>query len=1107
MDSPTTIQNPAAADPHHPPEEKDRARLPCHYVGIGASAGGLEAIEAFFRNMKPESGLAFIVIQHLSPDYKSLMVELLSKRTEMPVRRAQEGAKVEADTIYLIPPKTNLKIFHGKLLLVEQDPNRGINLPIDVFLRSLAEDRGEKAIAVILSGTGSDGMRGVRAIKESGGMVMVQSEDSAKFDGMPKSAISTGLADFILPPEEMPKQLLSFAEHPYVARRSRSDALVSSEDDLTRIFSLLRERSKVDFTFYKPSTVIRRIQRRMTVNQIQDLSAYVRCMEDHPSEISALYRELLIGVTSFFRDRQVFESLQQRWLPKLMANTENNEIRMWVAGCSTGEEAYTLAILFRECMEMLDQSLDLKIFATDVDRDAVLQAGSGMYPESIAADLSPRMLAKYFFRKNENFQVARNIRETVVFAQHNLLKDPPFTNIDLISCRNLLIYLQPVLQRKALELFNFSLVPEGLLLLGTSETVGDMGECFKALDHKSKIYQSRGRRRPLQEPISSAALAENRQGPPRGTGRMGRYAVQLELEEERILERLTRVLTDGYLPPTVIVNESFEILHSLGDTSGFFSLPSGKMHNDITKMVTRELSIPVATGIQKVFKTNEEVRYSNIGVRIGGEPKILNLKFRSLPGKKSQEPLAVVFIEPVSSNGASCSDSDEPTFDVSEETRQRIADLEQELQFTRENLQATIEELETSNEELQATNEELLASNEELQSTNEELQSVNEELYTVNAEYQRKIIELTEVNNDLENMYASTQIGTLFLDENLEIRKFTPQINRIFRVSDVDVGRPLSAVPHRLKDVGVLDLVRKVQSESLPREVEVLSDDGRWYLMRLLPYSVAPDTFSGVVLSFIDISQTKSIQKALERNRSDYRQTRRSAKVGSWKWDLSENTMEWSETVLQLLGTDSSTFQGRLGDFLLFVHPEDRDRVEQSIQACLNEEIRCQIELRVVRPDGAERWISLNGSVDRDADGNARRLFGVIQDISDRIRAQETARLLESVICDSNDALLVQDFDGAIRGWNPGAVELYGWEEVQALRMNIREMIPPDSRKLWRQMLDKVRQGESIKRMQCRRTDRHGNEFPVRVTATRLLDNQGRPAAVATTEQKILTDA
>lgn len=1107
MDSPTTIQNPAAADPHHPPEEKDRARLPSHYVGIGASAGGLEAIEAFFRNMKPESGLAFIVIQHLSPDYKSLMVELLSKRTEMPVRRAQEGAKVEADTIYLIPPKTNLKIFHGKLLLVEQDPNRGINLPIDVFLRSLAEDRGEKAIAVILSGTGSDGMRGVRAIKESGGMVMVQSEDSAKFDGMPKSAISTGLADFILPPEEMPKQLLSFAEHPYVARRSRSDALVSSEDDLTRIFSLLRERSKVDFTFYKPSTVIRRIQRRMTVNQIQDLSAYVRCMEDHPSEISALYRELLIGVTSFFRDRQVFESLQQRWLPKLMANTENNEIRMWVAGCSTGEEAYTLAILFRECMEMLDQSLDLKIFATDVDRDAVLQAGSGMYPESIAADLSPRMLAKYFFRKNENFQVARNIRETVVFAQHNLLKDPPFTNIDLISCRNLLIYLQPVLQRKALELFNFSLVPEGLLLLGTSETVGDMGECFKALDHKSKIYQSRGRRRPLQEPISSAALAENRQGPPRGTGRMGRYAVQLELEEERILERLTRVLTDGYLPPTVIVNESFEILHSLGDTSGFFSLPSGKMHNDITKMVTRELSIPVATGIQKVFKTNEEVRYSNIGVRIGGEPKILNLKFRSLPGKKSQEPLAVVFIEPVSSNGASCSDSDEPTFDVSEETRQRIADLEQELQFTRENLQATIEELETSNEELQATNEELLASNEELQSTNEELQSVNEELYTVNAEYQRKIIELTEVNNDLENMYASTQIGTLFLDENLEIRKFTPQINRIFRVSDVDVGRPLSAVPHRLKDVGVLDLVRKMQSESLPREVEVLSDDGRWYLMRLLPYSVAPDTFSGVVLSFIDISQTKSIQKALERNRSDYRQTRRSAKVGSWKWDLSENTMEWSETVLQLLGTDSSTFQGRLGDFLLFVHPEDRDRVEQSIQACLNEEIRCQIELRVVRPDGAERWISLNGSVDRDADGNARRLFGVIQDISDRIRAQETARLLESVICDSNDALLVQDFDGAIRGWNPGAVELYGWEEVQALRMNIREMIPPDSRKLWRQMLDKVRQGESIKRMQCRRTDRHGNEFPVRVTATRLLDNQGRPAAVATTEQKILTDA
>ncbi|HHP7235228.1 MAG TPA: chemotaxis protein CheB [Desulfobacterales bacterium] len=1103
MDSPTTMQNSrnASSDPQ-PPNENKPPRHPSHYVGIGASAGGLEAIEAFFKQMKPGSGLAFIVIQHLSPDYKSLMVELLSKRTEIPVKRAQEGAEVEADTIYLIPPKTNLKIFHGKLLLVEQDHNRGINLPIDIFLRSLAEDQGEKAIAVILSGTGSDGMRGIRAIKESGGMVMVQSEDSAKFDGMPKSAISTGLADFILTPEEMPQQLLSFAEPPYVARRNRAENLVSSEDDLTRIFSLLRERNKVDFTHYKPSTVIRRIQRRMTVNQVHDLSDYVRYMEAHPAEISSLYRELLIGVTSFFRDRQVFESLQRNWLPQLIANTGGNEIRMWVAGCSTGEEAYTLAILFRECMEMLDQSLDLKIFATDVDRDAILQAGSGIYPESIAADLSPRMLAKYFFRKNEHFQVVRNIRETVVFAQHNLLKDPPFTNINLISCRNLLIYLQPILQRKALELFNFSLAPQGLLLLGTSETVGDMSEYFKALDHKGKIYRSRGKRRPLQEPISSASLSGSRNGSPANTG-VSRRPFQREFEEERLLERLSRVLTDTYLPLTVIVNESFEILHSLGDTRGFFSLPPGKMHNDITKMVTRELSIPVATGIQKVFKTNQEVRYSNIRLQVDGESKNLHLNIRPLPGKKGQDPLAVIFIEPVPANGDSCAAADEPMFDVSRETEQRIADLEQELQFTRENLQATIEELETSNEELQATNEELLASNEELQSTNEELQSVNEELYTVNAEYQRKIIELTEVNNDLENMYASTRIGTLFLDENLEIRKFTPRISKVFRIVETDIGRPIGDISHRLKNIDVMDHIRNVHTENRSREIEVVSEDDRWYLMRLLPYSVAPETFSGIVLSFIDISQTKSIQKALERNRSDYRQARRSANFGSWKWDLSDDTMEWSDTALQILGVEKTAFAGRLDDFLAVVHPAERDRVEESIHSCVDRGKACRIEFRIPRPGGETRWVSLDGNPERDADAGAMRLFAVIQDVSDRIRAQETARHLESVICDSNDAILVQGFDGAIRGWNPGAGALYGWEESQALQMNIREMIPREDRRQWMDILDQVRQGESFKRMQCRRMDRDCNEFTVRITATRLVDNQGNPTAVATTEQRI----
>ena len=439
---------------------------PAYYVGIGASAGGLEALESFFSQMTADSGMAFIVIQHLSPDYKSMMVELLSKRTTMPVRRAEEGMRVEADSVYLIPPKKILSIVRGKLLLSESDPNRGLNLPIDVFLRSLAQDQAEKTIAIILSGTGSDGVRGIRAIKEAGGVVLVQNEESARFDGMPRAAVSTGLADFILPPDTMPERLLSFIHNPYAPKSDQPPALLSDEDGLARIFALLRERTRVDFTHYKPSTMIRRIERRMTMNQIHDLRDYVRFMESYAGEVMVLYRELLIGVTSFFRDREVFDELENKHLPQLFERVETREVRFWVAGCSTGEEAYTLAILGREVLERLGKRTDIKIFATDLDHDAILRASSGVYPESIVADLPPGYLSKYFHRRQDHhYQVDRSLREMVVFAQHNLIKDPPFTKIELVSCRNLLIYLQPILQRKAMELMNFSLNPQGLLSL------------------------------------------------------------------------------------------------------------------------------------------------------------------------------------------------------------------------------------------------------------------------------------------------------------------------------------------------------------------------------------------------------------------------------------------------------------------------------------------------------------------------------------------------------------------------------------------------------------------------------------------------------------------
>jgi two-component system CheB/CheR fusion protein len=954
---------------------------PTHYVGIGASAGGLEAIETFFTSMRPDSGMAFIIVQHLSPDYKSLMVELLSKRTPMPVYRAEEGMSVAPNCVYLIPPKKNLTIFHGKLLLSDQDHSRGINLPIDLFLRSLAEDQGEAAVGIVLSGTGSDGMRGIRAIKESGGMVMVQEPESARFDGMPRSAISTGLADFILPPDQMPLQLLSYAQHPYVAKAERKQALITDEDGMTRIFALLREKTRVDFTYYKPSTVVRRIARRMTVNQIHEIPDYVRYMESYPGEIQALYRELLIGVTSFFRDREAFDLLGEKWLPHLLEGEHGGEIRFWVAGCSTGEEAYSLAILCREAMENIGRTRDVKIFATDIDRDAILNAGNGLFPESIAADLAPSYLAKYFQRKNECFQISRSIREMVVFAQHNLIKDPPFTNIDLISCRNLLIYLQPVLQRKALEFFNFSLKPRGVLFLGSSETTGEMADYFEPLSHRWKIYRSRGRRKPAGAAAEALSIAGPRSAAIRSRQVVGLRALRAQ-EEDRVFERLLQAVSGDYVPLALVVNDQMELIHVLGDTEGYLKVPAGKVQNDVSKMIAADLAIPVATGIQKYFKNREEIRYSNIRLKSSSGSRTVQMRIKPLPDKAGQEPLAVVFIEELASTGAGASSDSAQLYDVGRETQQRIDDLEQDLQFTKENLQATIEELETSNEELQATNEELLASNEELQSTNEELQSVNEELYTVNAEYQSKIMELTELSHDVDNLLASTRIATLFLDENLEIRKFTPEITQIYKVMDKDLGRPISHLSHRLVDTDPLEIIHSVHESAKPFERSVATVDGRWYLLRALPYHIGPQTFSGVVLTFIEITQLRKAERALKDSEERFRQVAELATDGIWDWKVGTDEEYLSPKLKAMLGYEDHELPNTRSTWRSLIFPEDLQRAFQAFKSHVEEGKTYSIPLRYKHRDGSTIWVLSRGVAIKGKDGRISRMIGMHTDIT-----------------------------------------------------------------------------------------------------------------------------
>ena len=965
-------------------DDLSEAAMPSYYVAVGASAGGLEAIESFFSRMPPDSGLGFIVIQHLSPDYKSLMVELLSKRTPMPVHRAEDGVPVLPNNVYLIPPKKNLTIFHGKLLLSEQDHSKGINLPIDVFLRSLAEDQNEKAVAIILSGTGSDGTRGVRAIKEYGGMVMVQDEESAKFNGMPRAAISTGLADFVLPPDQMPGQLLSFSKHPYLTKVERSETLLSDEQGLTRIFSILREKCKVDFTFYKPSTVTRRIERRMTINQTDDIRDYVAYLSNNPGEAMALYQELLIGVTSFFRDPDAFDCLAQYGLPEIFKSAGSREIRLWVACCSTGEEAYTMAILARECMEMLGTAHDVKIFATDIDRDAIHYAASGSFPESVAADISPRLLAKYFYKKDDNFQIARNIREMVVFAQHNLIKDPPFTNISLISCRNMMIYLQPILQRKVLEFFNFSLNPGGILMLGTSETTGDMADYFEPIAPKWKLYRSKGRLKPLADTTHLLSVTDTRSRDLRGQFAATRR-IQRIGEEERVLERFLEGATHDYLPLTVIVNLQLEVLHVLGDTSSYLKLPSGKVVNDISKMATRELAIPLTTGIQKVFRQRQELRFANIRLAQDGGNKVVNLRIRPLPEKKGQEPLVAVFIEEVKKIGPPDPDSAVQSYDLSREAEERLHDLEQDLQFTRENLQATIEELETSNEELQATNEELLASNEELQSTNEELQSTNEELFTVNTEYQSKIIELTELNNDVDNLLGATQIGQLLLDENLEVRRFSPKIAQILKLLDSDVGRPITHLSHYLVDCDPILMVRQVQATGQPLEQEVRTQEGRSHLMRIVPYTIGPRAFSGTVISFVDITEIRRAEAALRESMQLFASIANTSPALIWMAGLDKGCTWFNEPWLAFTGRTLEQEQGN--GWAEGVHPEDFDHCLKIYEAAFDERRPFIMEYRLRRHDGEYRWIYDQGHPRSTPEEGFTGYIGSCMDITERKRA------------------------------------------------------------------------------------------------------------------------
>lgn len=831
-------------------------------VGIGASAGGFEALEQFMGHVPTGSGMAFVIIQHLDPTRKGLMAELLQRCTPMKVVQVKDRTRVLQDHVYVIPPNKDMSILHGVLHLFAPVAKRGLRLPIDFFLRSLALDQQQRSIGVILSGMGSDGTLGLRDIKEKGGLSLAQEPSSAKFNSMPCSVIDAGLADIVAPVEALPERIIAYLKRLPLTAKPEAVAEAKMRSALEKILILMRTRTSHDFSFYKKNTLYRRVERRMGIHQIDRISSYVRFLNENPHELDLLFKEFLIGVTGFFRDPLAWQLLRDEALPALLSIRPAGLLRAWVAGCSTGEEAYTLAIVFKEVMDKLKprKSFKLQIFATDLDRDAIDKARQGVFLENISADLSTEQLRRYFTKEERGYRVRSEIREMVIFSPHSVIMDPPFTKLDLLSCRNLLIYLDAEMQKKLFPLFHYSLNPSGLLLLGNAETVGYFSDLFATVSGKSRIFrriEPGVRLEPIEFPSSFAPALSI--GP--GSRPEPKAYLNLQSQAEQLVMR-------RYSPPTVLVNDQGNILHISGRTGKYLEPASGKANLNVFAMAREGLRYELAAAFKQALRQAGPVRLHGLQIGTNGGRQFVDVSVEKL---EDTEPLAgsviIVFSDIEAPVETKAPDSLEKTSAPSHRLTESERELRQaraELQNTREEMQTSQEELRSTNEEMQSTNEEMQSTNEELTTSKEEMQSLNEELQTVNAELQGKLDELSRANNDMKNLLNSTDIATLFLDNDLKVRRFTTQATKIIKLIPGDIGRPITDLASDLIYPEMPDDAHEVLRKFGFMEKAISARDGSWFTVRIMPYRTLDDRIDGVVITFWDISVAKTLEAKLQ---------------------------------------------------------------------------------------------------------------------------------------------------------------------------------------------------------------------------------------------------
>ncbi|CAM4308440.1 chemotaxis protein CheB [Zobellia nedashkovskayae] len=943
-------------------------------IAIGASAGGLEALKEFFNYVPHDCHHSFVIIQHLSPDYKSLMAELLAKNTVLPIQEVKNNMVIERGSVYLIPPKKNMTVLNGKLHLVNKPKGHDLNLPIDIFFRSLAQEYKEKSICVVLSGTGSDGTSGAREIKEFGGMVMVQDPEQAKFDGMPRSAISTGLVDYTLNVESMAGELLHYIEHPTTNGNSVVQ-IEEDEDTILSILKVLRKETTLDFEQYKRPTLVRRIARRISVNKLHNQREYLEFIRDNRIESDILAREFLIGVTNFFRDTYVWEKLESKIIPEMVAAKNDNDVfKVWCVGSSTGEEAYSMAMLISEEVKRQEKKLQIKIFATDLARNHIDIGSRGVYPESIIANVSPLRLRKFFIQRGEEYQVTDSLRKMVIFSHHNVLKDPPFNKMDFAVCRNMLIYMNQAAQRKVMGLLHYSLNLNGILLLGSSESLGDYSSVLKEVDRKSKIYQNfkKAKARGL-EPL-------NYPDQQKLTASFNNLSSNKSRTETKMADVMNETVAEELGLAGVYIDETYNILHAIGEFRKFVDLPERGFSINLLKMLPPSISISLAATVRKAFGNNQRILHKTMSTKDKGNSISFDLLVNpfEMNNINRSKGCLLLFIPRKEQKGTA-----KLVSDTTGATGVRILELEGELKEARENLNNVVEEVETSNEELQATNEELLAANEELQSTNEELQSVNEELHTVNAELQQKIEDLASLNSDMDNLLKSTDIGTIFLDTDIRIRKFTPSVSEHFHLRDSDIGRPIS---HFANSFGTgsstLDRVQEVIDSGKMLSRELQAADGKWFLKRITPYFDNENLISGAVISFVDIDDIKKSEAIIRKSELEFKTLYNSAPDMFASFDPQGNLLNCNKRMAQSLGyEDPSELLGLT--ISNFYAEEDTVIASKRYKDYKKKGLLRNEPRKIKRKDG--KIISISANAQLLYDENGQELYSIcsFRDVSD----------------------------------------------------------------------------------------------------------------------------